>query len=75
MKTRTYNGKTVIDTPLMVNKKKKSRERLTERYLGKRDLLATWDDCFPGKDLKYRNDLKRRVHAHKQDLIYRGENL
>jgi len=61
------------DTFLLQSKKEKSRQRLAERYYGKKDLLATYDEKFPGKNLKYRNDLKRRVHSHKQDLIYRGD--
>jgi hypothetical protein len=55
-------------------KKEKSFKRLMERYLGKRELLATWDE-YPGEDLKYRNDLKRRVTGHKRDILTRsGEN-
>jgi hypothetical protein len=53
-------------------RKRRSLLRLMERYEGKRDLLATWDAMPEITDPNYRNDLKRRLQTHKNDLIYRG---
>lgn len=55
----------------LIEKKKASLRRLAERYYGKKDLLETWDE-HPGKDHQYRRELARRVHAHKEDIRYRG---
>lgn len=52
--------------------KEESLKRLVERYYGKKDLLDTYDELFPGFELMYRNDLKRRVQRHENDLKYRG---
>jgi len=60
------------DTLLLQTKKEKTKQKLSERYYGKQDLLKTYDEKFPGFNLKYRNDLSRRVNGHKQDLSYRG---
>lgn len=59
-------------TPIMIRRKAEKLAKLTERYEGKRDLLATWDQLFPGRQHHYRNDLKRRVVKHYYDLTYRG---
>jgi hypothetical protein len=52
-------------------KKKKSFEKLVQKYYGKADLLAAWesrDDVDPD----YIRDLKARLRGHKNDLVYRG---
>jgi hypothetical protein len=59
------------DTKKMAAKKKLSREKMIERYHGKNDLLATWDE-HPDLDREYRADLKQRVHYHQQAIVYRG---
>jgi hypothetical protein len=54
-----------------MERKKRSVERLSERYYGKLDLLAAWED-HPQPDLDYIRDLKARLRTHKNDLTYRG---
>lgn len=61
------------DGKVLASRKKKSKERIIERYLGKKDLLATWEQ-HPHVDRKYRNNLKVRVRHHHQELIYRGND-
>lgn len=56
----------------ITEKKEKSLARLRERYYGKKDLLDTWDTQNKIESHDYRNDLKRRVQTHKNDMIYRG---
>ena len=58
----------------MLEKKAEKLRRLTERYYGKKDILDTWDEHNGNIDMPYRNDLKRRVTAHRNDLMYRGED-
>jgi CTP:phosphocholine cytidylyltransferase-like protein len=55
-------------------KKKVKMEKLVEKYYGKKDLLAAWDD-HPNPDLDYIRDLKARLRTHKNDLIYRGRDV
>jgi hypothetical protein len=54
-------------------KKKKSMERLVEKYYGKLALLQAWeerDDADPA----YIRDLKAKIRMYKNDLIYRGHD-
>jgi hypothetical protein len=61
------------DNGCVTEKKERSLARLKERYYGKKDLLDTWDTRSGiEKNNDYRNDLKRRVQTHKNDMIYRG---
>jgi hypothetical protein len=55
-------------------KKKRALEKLVERYYGKKDLLAAWDD-HPNPDPGYIRDLKARLRTHKNDLTYRGRGV
>ncbi len=64
------------------DKKKKSFERLTERYYGKKDILASWEERnlmsnpkngrIEHMDRDYLRDLCRRIRGHQNDLAYRG---
>lgn len=54
-------------------KKKKSLEKLVEKYYGKVDLLAAWE-AREDFDADYIRDLKARLRTHKNDLIYRGHD-
>lgn len=71
------------ETAIIIAKKAESRLRLIERYYGKKDILASWEQCpiyscarmlrlAPQPDLNYVRDLARRVHGHQNDLAYRG---
>ena len=55
----------------MEKKKARSRQLLAERYYGKRDILATYEEMNIPKT-SYLKDLKRRVRSHHNDLAYRG---
>jgi hypothetical protein len=69
-------------TPLVAEKKEKSRMRLAERYYGKKDILASWEQRslmstpkngrVEHMDLVYLRDLSRRIRGHYLDLTYRG---
>jgi hypothetical protein len=61
----------ILDGTYQSAKKKKALERLVERYYGKLDLLAAWDN-HPSPPPDYIRDLKKRLRTHKNDLIYRG---
>jgi hypothetical protein len=65
-------GTTLKTTRQMAQKKEKSRIRLAERYYGKRDLLAAWEERPRKADPGYLRDLRRRVRGHQMDLAYRG---
>jgi hypothetical protein len=56
---------------LMAGKKEKNREKLADRYVGKKALLEEWEE-FPELDPDYLRDLRRRVRGHHMDLAYRG---
>lgn len=56
-------------------KKERSRQRLAERYYGKKDLLETWEEHAPGRAITYKRDLKRRLRGHENDLRYRGVEM
>lgn len=68
------------ESRLMREKKERNLVALTERYYGKKDLLATWEEerrrhgGIDNVDVenKYLIDLARRVRGHKNDLTYRG---
>lgn len=66
-----YRTPVIHDSRVMSAKKEESKQKMIERYLGKKDLLAEWD-LYPDIDRDYRNDLKQRVHHHYQSLVYRG---
>ena len=51
--------------------KKEIAEKLIERYIAKKELLAEWDEN-PDLDREYRNQLKEKVDMYKRDLMYRG---
>ena len=59
------------ETPIISEKKAISRQKLAERYYGKRDILASWENRSDA-DLEYIRDLARRVRGHQNDLAYRG---
>ena len=61
---------TMRETPFLSAKKKRNRERLTERYYGKKALLEEWEEA--GIENDYTADLRRRVRGHQNDLCYRG---
>lgn len=61
-----------VENAARAKRKAESLQRLYERYEGKKDLLATWDQIGDGIDPNYRRDLKRRLQTHKNDLTYRG---
>lgn len=61
------------DTPIMWAKKQRNRQRLAERYYGKKDLLTEWEG-FESLDPEYVMDLTRRVRAYSLDLAYRGDD-
>lgn len=61
----------IHDSRVMAARKEASKLKMIERYQGKKDLLATWDE-YPDLDRAYRNNLKQRVHHHHQSLVYRG---
>jgi hypothetical protein len=72
------------ETPKMSEKKERNRQRLADRYYGKRDILASWEE----RDLKsapkigdpeeverdYIYNLRRRVRGYSLDLCYRGDD-
>lgn len=65
------------ESRLMREKKERNLVALTERYYGKKDLLATWEEeRLRRKGIENENsyliDLARRVRGHKNDLAYRG---
>jgi len=51
--------------------RQKKYEALVERYYGKLDLLAAWQER-PNPPVNYIRDLKKRLRTHKNDLVYRG---
>ena len=65
------NRAVIRDTAFVAAKKKRNFERLAERYYGKLDVLAAWED-HSTPDMDYIRDLKRRVRGHKNDLTYRA---
>lgn len=54
-------------------KRKKSFERLVERYYGKLALLQAWEGR-DNADPAYIRDLKARLRMYKNDLTYRGHD-
>lgn len=56
----------------MAKKKEKNRIRLAEKYYGKKDLLAAWEECPDKADPGYLRDLRKRLRTHQNDLAYRG---
>lgn len=65
------SAKPIRSSRLIAEKKEKNKIRLTDRYLGKKDLLAEWE-AYPDVDPDYLRDLRRRVRGHHMDLAYRG---
>ena len=63
----------ILDGSLNVERKKRTLEKLVERYYGKLALLQAWEGN-PDADLDYIRDLKKRLRTHKNDLIYRGQD-
>lgn len=61
-------------SPIMEQREKANMAALTERYYGKKDLLDTWDESSL-RDVRYRNDLARRVRGHRHDILYRGGEI
>lgn len=55
-------------------KRKSKLEKLVERYYGKKDLLAAWEETAANPGSAYIRDLKARLRTHKNDLIYRGHD-
>jgi hypothetical protein len=70
------------ETPKMSEKKERNRQKLADRYYGKKDILASWEQhglmSAPKNgrvehlDQVYLRDLCRRIRAHSLDLCYRG---
>lgn len=58
-------------TKKIQRRKDATKEKLQERYLGKKALSDTWMQVKEGHN-DYTRDLKKRVDGHKNDLIYRG---
>lgn len=56
------------------SKKKKSFEKLVERYYGKRDILAAWEEARGKIDPDYIRELKVKLRMYKNDLTYRGHD-
>lgn len=61
------------ETPLMAEKKERSRQLLAERYYGKKDLLKEWSG-YEHLDRGYVFDLNRRIRGYALDLAYRGHD-
>lgn len=71
------------ETWIMSERKERTRQALTERYYGKKDILASWENpptfsCIASKrfapvpDMDYIYNLRRRVRGYQNDLAYRG---
>lgn len=60
------------ESTIVSDKKAVSRQRLLDRYHGKRDILWTWEQKSDMADSKYIRDLARRIRGHQLDLAYRG---
>jgi len=60
-----------MNVPLVEQRKARNMLALSERYYGKRDLLAEWEE-FVHLDPDYVRDLRHRLRRHYLDLTYRG---